>query len=60
MQSSPFEAHVANVQPLLAAISAAGRPDPDLSISEWADQYRVLSRVSAGEPGMTFTTVAYP
>jgi phage terminase large subunit GpA-like protein len=51
MQSSPFESHVANVQPLLAAISAAGRPDPDLSISEWADRYRVLSRVSAGEPG---------
>ena len=48
MQSSPFKPHVANVQPLLAAISAAGRPDPDLSISEWADQYRVLSRVSAG------------
>src|ERR1039458_141817 len=27
------------------------RPDPDLTISQWADQYRVLSRVSAGEPG---------
>jgi phage terminase large subunit GpA-like protein len=51
MQSSPFEAPTADVHSLLAAISAAGRPDPDLNISQWADQYRVLSRVSAGEPG---------
>ena len=51
MQSSPFEAPTADVHSLLAAISAAGRPDPDLTISQWADQYRVLSRVSAGEPG---------
>jgi phage terminase large subunit GpA-like protein len=26
-------------------------PDPELNVSEWADEYRVLSRVSAGEPG---------
>ena len=26
-------------------------PDPDLDVSEWADEYRTLSRVSAGEPG---------
>jgi phage terminase large subunit GpA-like protein len=46
--------------PLAAEIILAGirtvfadalRPDPDLTISQWADQYRVLSRVSAGEPG---------
>jgi len=36
---------------ILASFDAALRPDPDLSISEWADQHRVLSRVSAGEPG---------
>lgn len=53
MQSSPFEPHAPSVQPLLAAISAAGCPDPDLTISQWADQYRVLSRVSAGlTPGV--------
>ena len=27
------------------------RPDPDLTVDQWADEYRVLSRVSAGEPG---------
>ena len=30
---------------------AALLPDPDLDVSQWADEYRVLSRVSAGEPG---------
>jgi len=30
---------------------AALLPDPDRDVSEWADEYRVLSRVSAGEPG---------
>ena len=34
-----------------AVFADALRPDPDLTISEWSDQYRVLSRVSAGEPG---------
>ena len=34
-----------------APFETALLPDPDLNISEWADQYRVLSRVSAGEPG---------
>jgi hypothetical protein len=34
-----------------AAFGAALQPDPDLTISQWSDQYRVLSRVSAGEPG---------
>ncbi len=27
------------------------RPDPLLTVSEWADQYRVLSSVDSGEPG---------
>jgi phage terminase large subunit GpA-like protein len=31
-------------------------PDPDLDVSEWADEYRTLSRVSAGEPGRWRTT----
>ncbi|HUA57935.1 MAG TPA: phage terminase large subunit family protein [Verrucomicrobiae bacterium] len=30
---------------------SALRPDPDITVDEWADEYRVLSRVSAGEPG---------
>jgi len=33
------------------AFAGALRPDPELTIGEWSDQYRVLSRVSAGEPG---------
>ncbi len=45
MPSDPFEGHPATVQSLLDAIAEAGRPDPDLTISEWADRYRVLSRV---------------
>ena len=34
-----------------AAFADALRPDPELTISQWSDQYRILSRVSAGEPG---------
>ena len=34
-----------------AAFAAALQPDPELTISQWSDEYRVLSRVSAGEPG---------
>jgi phage terminase large subunit GpA-like protein len=34
-----------------APFEAALLPDPDRDVSEWADEYRVLSRVSAGEPG---------
>jgi phage terminase large subunit GpA-like protein len=34
-----------------ATFAAALRPDPELTISQWSDQHRVLSRVSAGEPG---------
>ena len=35
----------------IMASFAALRPDPDLTIAEWSDRFRVLSRVSAGEPG---------
>jgi len=34
-----------------STITAGLKPDPDLTLSQWADQDRVLSRVSAGEPG---------
>jgi phage terminase large subunit GpA-like protein len=34
-----------------APFESALLPDPDLDVSQWADEYRVLSRVSAGEPG---------
>jgi phage terminase large subunit GpA-like protein len=34
-----------------STIASALQPDPELTISQWSDQYRVLSRVSAGEPG---------
>jgi len=51
MQSSPFESRGADLYPLWESIAEATRPDPDLSVNQWADQYRVLSRISAGEPG---------
>lgn len=34
-----------------AAAAAGARPDPLLTISEWADQYRVLSTRASAEPG---------
>jgi phage terminase large subunit GpA-like protein len=34
-----------------APFESALRPDPNITVDEWADKYRVLSRVSAGEPG---------
>ena len=34
-----------------AAIASSLQPDPELTISQWSDQFRILSRVSAGEPG---------
>ena len=50
MQSTPSDQ-----QAILAgvrnALTTALRPDPELTISQWSDQYRILSRVSAGEPG---------
>src|ERR1035441_7516738 len=56
MQSTPSE------QDLLATLRAAWsdglRPDPDKTVSEWADEHRVLGRVSAGEPGLWRTSRA--
>jgi len=40
-----------NVAEIRAVIAAAIRPEPNLTVSEWADKYRVLGKVSAGEPG---------
>src|ERR1043166_6853990 len=34
-----------------AAASAGVRPDPFLTISEWADKYRKLSQRASAEPG---------
>jgi len=34
-----------------AAAAAGARPDPLLTVSEWADQYRVLSTRASAEPG---------
>jgi phage terminase large subunit GpA-like protein len=34
-----------------AAAEAGARPDPLLTISEWADQYRTLSQRASAEPG---------
>jgi phage terminase large subunit GpA-like protein len=31
------------------------KPDPVLTVSEWADEYRILSRVSSAEPGQWST-----
>lgn len=31
-------------------------PDPELSVSEWADNYRVLTTTSSSEPGLFRTS----
>jgi phage terminase large subunit GpA-like protein len=36
---------------LRRAFAAALRPDPQETVSEWAEAHRILSQVSAGEPG---------
>src|SRR5215831_34213 len=33
------------------AARAGARPDPLLTVSEWADRYRMLSQRASGEPG---------
>jgi phage terminase large subunit GpA-like protein len=38
------------------ACRAGARPDPKMAISEWADQYRVLTTRSSPEPGMWRTS----
>lgn len=35
----------------LEALAAGLRPDPEMSVSEWADEYRELSEVDSSEPG---------
>jgi phage terminase large subunit GpA-like protein len=50
MQSTPSDQQAILVG-VRNALTTALRPDPDLTISQWSDRYRVLSRVSAGEPG---------
>jgi phage terminase large subunit GpA-like protein len=50
MQSTPSDQQTI-LAGLRRALAAALRPDPELTISQWSDQFRVLSRVSAGEPG---------
>lgn len=39
------------VQELLTSWSTGLRPDPDLTVSEWADQNVILSGAAAAEPG---------
>ena len=36
---------------LRAAAAAGARPDPLLTISQWADKYRTLSQRASSEPG---------
>jgi len=50
MQSMPYDPQAILVG-IRTGLTAAIRPDPELTISRWADQFRVLSPVSAGEPG---------
>ena len=38
------------------AAGAGARPDPKLPISEWADQYRILTTRSSPEPGLWRTS----
>jgi phage terminase large subunit GpA-like protein len=42
-----------------AAFAAAVKPDPDLTLSQWADQYSVLSCVSAGKPSRWRTSARH-
>ena len=35
----------------LSAFADGLRPDPDLSVTEWADQWRMLPKKSSSEPG---------
>lgn len=42
---------LAEPQALVETFFEALRPDPIFTVTEWADKYRVLSRVSSAEPG---------
>lgn len=37
---------------ILKVIAAALRPDPDFTVSEWADEHRMLSSKASSEPGL--------
>ena len=43
---------------LLARCAAALKPPPAMTLSEWADRYRVLSAESSAEPGRWHTDKA--
>jgi phage terminase large subunit GpA-like protein len=47
LKSEPFEGYEAVSQ----AWSNGLKPDPFLTVSQWSDQYRILSSKSAAEPG---------
>lgn len=49
---TPFSEEIRNV------MSDAWRPPPDLTVSEWADQYRQLSPEASAEPGQWYTSRA--
>ena len=35
-----------------SSFNAGLRPEPELKVSEWADQYRMLSQIASAEAGM--------
>lgn len=37
--------------PVFAGFFSVFKPDPQLTVSEWADEYRMLPQISAAEPG---------
>ena len=64
-RSSPISAKDADAlafdgaQDILRAWGAGLRPDPDLTVSEWADRHRKLSSRASAEPGQ-YRTVRTP
>ena len=64
-RSSPISAEDADAlafdgaQDILRAWGAGLRPDPDLTVSEWADRHRKLSSRASAEPGQ-YRTCARP
>ncbi|WP_274789799.1 phage terminase large subunit family protein [Roseovarius tolerans] len=64
-RSSPISAEDADAQAfdgaqdILRAWGAGLRPDPDLTVSEWADRHRKLSSRASAEPGQ-YRTVRTP
>ena len=54
----PKEVETASVDAMVAAVLAAFRPPPTLSLSEWADRHFYLSAESSSEPG-PWTTLPF-